>query len=246
MPGPAINPNLIQDLFPGILDALQNRTDITPAQMTRWATKTIREITEKYQFEELHVQGPLYTVIPNVPQTVPISYLLNADDDYTWLDDPCIFLDPPNNTIGYPIQFMELKAIQTLRFVPGNIPFRYSLMGPNFIFAGEPNTTYQIFLPYYRRHPFLAVNTGVPQQQQLFFPESWQDIVEYLAAERGAIALRWPDMASYLHKLVWGDPDYESSGGERGRPGLAAARILTLERVQSKSTRQLLPQLDRY
>jgi hypothetical protein len=243
MAAPATNPNQIQSLFPGIQEALQNRTDITTTQMTNWASKTLRELCEKYQFEELHVQGPLITLTPNVPQLIPISSMLNPQDDYCWLDDPVIFLDPPNNTIAYPMDMQSVKAIQTLRYVPGSIPFKYALQGPNFILGGMPQTAYNMYLPYYRRHPFTAAN---PQQQQLFVPESWHDIVEYAAAERGAIALRWPDMQVYLHQLLYGDPDFEASDGLRGRPGLLAARALTLERVQARSTRQITPFVSRY
>ena len=244
MTAPATNSNQIADLFPGILEALQNRTDITPAQMTVWARKTILEMTEKWQFEELHVQGPTINLTPNIPQVVPIASMLNPNDDYTWLDDPVIFLDPPANTIAYPMNFMEVKAIQTLLYVPGSIPFKYTVQGPNFLLGGVPQQTYQVYLPYYRRHPFIE---GPNQQNSpLFFPHSWMDLVEYAAAERGAIAKRWPDMSTYLHQLIYGDPDYETSDGLRGRPGLLAARMLTLERVQSKSTRAMQPQVARY
>lgn len=243
MATPAANPNTISTLFPGVLEALQNRTDITTTQMSGWISKTLREITEKYQFEELHVEGPLYTLTPNIKQVVPISSLLNSGDDYTWIDDPVIYLDPPNNTIGYPMDFMENKAIKPLLTVPGSIPFKYTVVGSNFLLGGEPQMAYQIYLPYYRRHPFNNANL---QQSQLFIPESWQDIVEYAAAERGCIALRWPDMQTYLHNLLWGDPDFQRSGGVEGRPGLIAGRILTIERVKSKSTRQVQPQVSRY
>jgi hypothetical protein len=253
---PGQNPHVINDLYPGIIEALENRQDITPQQAAIWVKKTIINLTETEVFEELRTTGPIVNIGPGLGfngsnYMYAVSYFLNAGDDYTNMEDPVIFLSPiqaasvglvgtgtvTGGTVGYPMTYMTAKAIQPLLFVPGGIPFRYTRYGQFFWFGSQPGQNYQVYLPYQIRHPF---NDSNLPQSQLFIPPSWEDIVEYSAALRGAHARRWPDMVANLRQILYGDPKDPSN------PGLLKSVKLQIERDQSKSTRQLLPTVARY
>jgi hypothetical protein len=246
----------INDLIPGVQAALQNRADVSESQPnpamrpSKWLKDSIKEITESYQFEELRVVGPpvnlsvpvggTATSVPLGPyplSTYPISQFLRPGDDYTLLEDPVIFIDFPSNQIGYPMNYMTPKAIQPLLNIPGGVPFIYSRFGSNFWFGVAAGQTFTVFLPYQRRHPFVDSNlTSSP----VYLPASWHDILEFAAAERGAVVNRWNDQATFLHNLLYGDPR------GKGNVGLIAERILQQERDMQKSTRQLVPMIQRY
>ena len=78
---------------------------------------------------------------------------------------------------------MTPKAIQPLLFIPGGIPSKYTRYQNRFWFGTSPGQPYQMYLPYQLRHPF---NDSNLLQSHVHVPTSWEDIVEYSAAMRGA------------------------------------------------------------
>jgi hypothetical protein len=253
---PGQNPHRISDLVPGVIEALENRQDITQQQAAIWIKKTLINLTETEVFEELRTTGPLVNIGPGLGYNgsnyvYPVSYFLNAGDDCTLTEDPVIFLSPTaaasagligvgtttGGTVGYPMNYMTPKAIAPLLFIPGGVPFRYTRYGQFLWFGSQPGQNYQIYLPYQIRHPFSDSNLS---SSQLFIPPSWEDVVEYSAALRGAHAKRWPDMVKYLREIVYGDPKDPS------QPGLLKSLKMQIERDEGKSTRQLMPVVARY
>ncbi len=249
---PGTNPHVINDLYPGIKAKLQNRTDITEQQSSYWVRRALLDITESMIFEELRRFGPLVTIGPGLGYQgsnfmYPISDYLRQGDDYTLMEDPVIFLTPTSgqsfnqfwmvtDSVGFGMDYMTMKAIQPLLFIGGGIPFKYCRYGQFFLFGTQPGQPYQTYLPYQIRHPFSA-NLA---QSPLFIPTSWEEIVEYSAAMRGAEEKRWPDMVKDLKFVLYGDPKTPDV------PGILAARKLQIERDQNKSTRQLIPSVQRY
>lgn len=135
------------------------------------------------------------------------------------------------------MDYMTMKAIQPLLFVPGGVPFKYTRYGQFFLFGSQPGQNYQVYLPYQRRHPFNDENLPA---SPLFFSPQWEDVVEYAAALRGAHARRWPDMVKYLREILYGDPK------DPGNPGLLKSTALQIQMDETKSTRQLMPHVERY
>ena len=255
----------INDLINKVKAALQNRADVSETQAnpemrpSAWIRDTLRELTANWPFPELQIAGPLTTIGPGLGYQgsnymYPVSIFLNAGDDMTSSEDPTIFLTPQQQqaailqgatasrfvgtatgTVAYPMDFLTVKAIQPMLFIPGGIPFRYTRYGNMFWFGTQPGTNYSVYLPYQRRHPFNPDLVTSP----IFLPQEWLDIAGYTAAERGALMLRWNDQASYIHQLLYGDPASQQKDGSLARPGLISARILQPERDRRLSTVQI-------
>jgi hypothetical protein len=253
---PGQNPHVINDLVPGVIAALANKTDITPQNAAIWIKKTLLNLTASYKFEELRVQGPMVTVGPGMGYQGSnfqylISQFLNAGDDYTLQESPVIFLTPTQAAtaglvnagttsgavVGYPLPYMTPTAIQTLLFIPGGIPSRYTRYGNQFWIGTQPGMPYQMYLPYQRSHPF---NDSNLLQSPLYIPTRFEDLIEYSAALRGANENRWPDQVKNLREIIYGDPKGE------GEPGLLKAMVSQITMDQDKSTRQVIPTVSRY
>jgi hypothetical protein len=248
---PGSNPHKISDLYQGIVAKLQSRTDITLQQASFWVKRALLDITESMIFEELRSPNiPMVTIGPALGLNgssfvYPVSKFLNPGDDYTLSEDPVIVLTSGTqfnspwqvvNSVTYSMDWMSPKAIQPLLGIGGGIPFKYTRYGGNFWFGTQPGQPYQVFLPYQIRHPFAS---NLPESQ-LFIPTSWEEVIEYSAAMRGAEERRWPDMVKDLKFILYGDPKTPDV------PGILKARMLQVERDMNKSTRQLIPSVQRY
>lgn len=237
----------ISDLFIDITDALQGRTDVTNNQMAYYAARTIREITSKYPFEELRETGSNVILTPGTA-IYPVSTFMNPGvtdlDDPNWLEALVIYVDFPTNTITTTLDYKTPKAIEVM-IAPATkgLPSRWTRFGPNIHIGPTPNQAYTMFCRYQSKHPFS--NPPSPADG-LMIPLEWYDVIAYGTAERIAVIKRWSDHARYLHDILWGDPDFQSSGGLRGRPGLIAAHTTQPERDQIFNSRQLMPFVPRY
>lgn len=231
--------NIQQD----VIDALQGRTDVTPAQVAYYVGKAVWEITESYPFEELRTTGPTYQLISG-QAIYPIDMFLNPGDDYTSNESFAIYVDFPNNTVVSAINYKTPKAIE-LMTAPATqgVPAWWTRYGPNIHLGPVPFYNYSVFMRYQVRHPF---STPPSIDDPLYITNSWFDIVAYVAAMRIAIVKRWTDQRKELHDLLYGDPEFIQSDGKRGRPGLIAARTFQVERDQKFNTRQLMAIQPRY
>lgn len=242
----------------------QSNEEMRPS---RWIRDALRELTATpdIPFEELRVVGPLVTIGPGLGwqgsnYAYPVSQFLNSGDDMVFSEDPVIYLTPAQaitagltpqtvNVTGqgaaisaYPMNYLTPKAIQTLLFVPGGVPFRYTRFGAQFWFGTQPGQPYNVYLPYQRRHPFSPDLVTTP----VMLPPDWFDILSIAAAERGAVVLRWNDQGTYLHNLLYGDPkSMNPNTGQYGRPGLIAAKIAQMEKDRRVSEVQVLPGVER-
>lgn len=253
MDNPGASTVTISGLIQDVKAWLQDRSDVSETQPntemrpSRWLARAITNLTQKYVFEELRTIGPTVNLGPGLGFQgsnflYPVSYFLNPGDDYTHNESMTIFLDPPNNTVSYPMDYMQPKAIAPLVHIPGGIPFKYTRYGSNFWFGVQAGSNYQVYYPYQRVHPFTADVVSSP----VFMPKDWIEAVTISAAERGAAKLRWNDQSTFLHQKLFGDPEFEMSGGVKGRPGLLAGLMLQQERDEQKSVRQMVPMVQRY
>lgn len=264
---PATSPGKINDLIPKVQAYLQNNPNVNETatnpeyRPSAWIRDTLREVTANYPFPELQTTGPLVQIGPNMgwqgsSYAYQVSLFLDEGDDVTIQEDPVIFLTPAQamtvgipglaatstGTVAYSMDYLSVKAIQPLLFVPGGIPFKYTRFADQFWFGSQPGTVYNVYLPYQVRHPF---TTNLPNSP-IYVPADWLDIIAIGAAERGAVMNRWNDQSTFLHGMLYGDPKYQASGGEEGRPGLIAARILQPERDKRLSPVQIMIGAARY
>lgn len=271
---PATTNTTISDLINKVKADLQNRADVSETQSnpemrpSAWIRDALRELsaTPDIPFEELNVTGPLTTIGPGLGvngsnYAYPVSQFLNSGDDMAYSYDPVIFLTPAQalaagltpQTINiggqgsavsaYPMDYLTVKAIQTILFVPGGVPFKYTRFGAQFWFGSQPGQPFNVYLPYQLRHPFQPDLISTPVR----IAPDWFDVLAYAAAERGAIALRWNDQATFLHNTLYGDPKtFNPSTGQYGRPGLIEAKIAQQEKDRRLSPIQILPGAQRY
>lgn len=249
MPLPAAPTGTINDLIPGVQAALQNRGDVSEAQSnpamrpSRWIKRAIQEFTESQPFEELRTTGPTVTLTA-LQAFYPVTFFLNQGDDYTFPESLAIFIDFPTNTIKQTLDYKTPKAMEQMTSnTTIGLPSRWTRYGQQIFIGPNPNQPYSMFMRYQIRHPFNDANLPT---SSLYIPDTWHEIVEMAAAEKGAIANRWNDQATYLHNALWGDPEYQMTEGKRGRPGMVAARILQPERDQSFNSRALTVLVSRY
>jgi hypothetical protein len=235
---PGASTRIIGDLYTDILDALQQRTDITPVFAAKYVRKAIIELTESTPFEELRRTGPTVATTIN-KATYPVSFFLNVADDYNFMETLVVYIDPAQNTVKYPLDYMTPKAIETIT-APATVglPAYWTRFGTNLFLAPTPNAAYTMFARYQVKHPF-PEDFAALAFQPLMLPDSWEEIVIYASAYRIAIVKRLNEQASMLHELLFGDPEFQISEGKRGRPGLIAARLLQYERDQKFNTRRL-------
>jgi hypothetical protein len=242
---PASSTKTINDLIPYVIDALQGRTDVSTIA-PRYIKRAIQEVCESNPFEELKLTGPTVVLTAKV-STYPVSFFMaDSGDDYVQIPSFAIFVDPPRNTVTTTLNYKTMMAIETsLSPATLGLPSRWTRHGANIFVGPNPDKAYSVFMRYQRRHNFPNDESqlgGVP----VSLPDTWEEIVAYAAAERIAIVKRWNDQATYLHDILYGDPESRSSSGKLGRPGLIQARVLQIERDQQHNSRQLIPLVARY
>lgn len=226
----------IATLQPLVIDALQGRTDISNDMLARHVAAAMREITESNPFEELRTTGPQFTLTAGLAD-YPIDLFLNFGDDYTSAEAFAIFVDPPGNQTLSNFKFRTPKAIMPMTApTTTGTPGWFTRFGGNFRFGPVPDKPYTVYLPYQARITF---SDPPVITDPIYITPSWFDIVAYSAAMRICIPKRWTDQRKELHDLLFGDPEYQTSGGKRGRPGLMQARLFQVERDQNFDTRSL-------
>lgn len=234
----------INDLVPDVIDALQGRTDVSTIA-PKYIFRALQEITESYPFEELRTTGPLVTL--TIGQSIyPVTAFLNTGDDYTSNESFAIYVDFPTNSVVANIDYKTPKAIETM-IAPATqgIPSRWTRYGSNIHLGPTPNNTYTVFMRYQVRYGYPITDSAI-SALPLRVPDTWEEIVAYSAAMRIAIVKRWTDQRKELHDMLYGDPEFVTSGGKRGRPGLIAARVFQAERDGALNSRQVTPIVPRY
>jgi hypothetical protein len=239
---PAGQTRVINDLLPEVINALQGRTDAT-ALIPLYMKRTLQEITDNYPFEELRTTGPLASLTATI-STYPALTFLQPGDDYTIHSSFALYVDFPKNTVVSAVTYKTPAAIEVM-IAPATkgIPARWTRYGANIFLGPTPDKNYQLFFRYQKRYQFIDDNLG---QTPILVPPDWEEIIIYSCAERVAIVKRWNDQASYLHQILYGDPEYQQSQGKMGRPGLLSARLFQQEKDEQMSSRQLMPLIPRY
>jgi len=231
----------INDLIPEVVNALQGRTDVSTL-VPLYMKRTLQELTDNYPFEALKVTGPTVSLTQNV-STYPASFFLNPGDDYTIHSSFAIFVDFPKNTVVTPVVYKTPAALEVMiTQATKGIPSRWTRYGTQIMLGPTPQSPFSIFFRYQKRYQFEESNLSATP---ILVDPEWEEIAIYETAERITIVKRWNDQATYLHGIVYGDPEYQSSEGKRGRPGLFSARLFQQEKDEQQGTRQLMPLVTR-
>jgi hypothetical protein len=234
---PGSTDRTINDLVPEVVNALQGRTDVSTL-VPLYMKRTLQDVTDNYPFEELRTTGPTVSLTAK-QSTYPASLFLNPSDDYTIHSSFALYVDFPRNTVVSPVTYKTPAAIEMM-IAPATvgIPAKWTRYGTSIFMGPTPNQNYSVFFRYQKRYQFLDDNLLATP---VLISDSWEEIVIYSCAERIAIVKRWNDQQQYLHGVLYGDPEFQSSEGKRGRPGLLSAKLFQQEKDEQLSTRGLTP-----
>src|SRR5215470_12209058 len=97
---PGASQKTVSDLVPGVIEALQQRTDVSDIA-PKYIKKALVEITESYPFEELRRIGPLtaFSTTQADPSLYSVRQFVNDADDLTSVEVWTIFIDFPSNRV---------------------------------------------------------------------------------------------------------------------------------------------------
>jgi hypothetical protein len=232
----------VADLYPGIMQALGNKT-LADADMNTWIRKAVLELSEDYPFPALQVTGPTVQLTP-YQSAYSTSYFTPAQTtiDIEHFDSLWCYIQPPtvlgtsnNNNPGIQLKYKDISNLEVLLNTSGQ-PTNWTRHEGKLYIAMVPDNNYSIYARYREEHPFSNPAVGT---DPILLPNSWQDIVEYCAAYRAAASNRMWDLVTNLKSMIYGDPDFQRSGGIQGAPGLIFRRTSQTRRDQDTTTRAM-------
>lgn len=229
----------IKDLVQGVYHKLAKRQEV----LTRapfWIKDAIMELTESYTFEELRVTCEPVTFEIGVAEYNPSFF--TGQNKLSNIESWFVEISPTTGT-GVMMKYRTPPVVELISKISGP-PAKWTRFGNLIVVAPKPDKAYSTFVRGQKFHPFN--DSDDIGSNDVFMPDSWREIVEYAAAERGAIELRLLDYAVSYHNIIFGDPQFVTSGGTRGTPGLIFKRLSQQERDMGNNERQLQPWATRY
>lgn len=245
---------LIGNLVPGIIKKLRGRDDLTN-DIPFYIKKAVLDLSESYEFDELRVSGP----ITNFTETVseyPKSgnkcpFINDSDARLTFVVTWFVWFNNNTPTLGvdtgYEIKYRQPRVVEPMSKISG-IPTFYTQVGGLLIVGFLPDQTYATQMRYQREHPFPQLSGNLSQDAatlnstQLYMPNDWQDIIEYVAAAKAADDVGMNDIATGYNQRVFG---YKDPKG-RETPGIIQVRQSQQDRNSTYNERQLRPVVRRY
>jgi len=231
---------LVSDLYPAIKRLLMNRP-LTNAFMASYAQKGILELTENFKFQKLQTTGPVVQLTSLQSNYDPQYFMLSADaaqnnvinkinSFFIYLNYSTPITTTGANT-GYNLTFRTVDNIEVLINVPG-VPIYWTRYNDQIWVGSIPDNAYYLYARYQREHPF---SSPVADNDPVYMPNSWQDILEYQSAMRGAQELNLSTKVSEFDARLNGDAKFQKSGGLEGSPGLIFQRTSQENRDQTTS-----------
>lgn len=236
---------IVSDLIIGTRRKLAGRTD-QDQNIPLWIKAAILELTENFPFEELKVTGPVVNFVIGQSQYAA-TYFTNGNEKatqlYSWFrwnnSTPTSVED--TSVQGMIIKFRTMAVVEPMTKVSAP-PTRWTRWGSNNVIVGNnPDQAYSTYWRYQRAHYF-PPDTDITEinATEIKMPDSWQELIEYAAAMRGAWELRMLDYAGAYKTLLYGDPKFQISGTD-GQPGLIFQRTSQFMRDASNNERALQP-----
>jgi len=244
---------IISDLLAGIKAKLGNRTDtLLTTRYPYWVAESCLELSQWFELEQLKEEGPLTALTPQVAKYQQNTFT-NNNEAWTF----CIsffFQLQGTNGIGWNMKYRAFSFVKPLTVI-NSVCNYWCTQGDYIYFGFAPNLAYNVQFAYQKVHPFTM---GASDQiapvagDTVYFPNDWQDILEYSAALRGASEYRAWDYVDKYTTMLQGDEEWRASGGtmiqsgKKGKPGIIFGRISKQQRNGVRNERQLNLVVPRY
>lgn len=241
----------VADLIPGVTRKLGNRTDIAN-DCPLWIRDAVLELTMSYSFSDLQTTGPVVNFVIGQSEYAATFFTNNnekASRITSWYRYNQGTATTTNNTTlqGTWIKFRTLPVVEQMAKVLAP-PTKWSRINKNTLLVGAvPDQAYATFQRYQKQHPFpkdtIENNNFLASllQQEIYMPDDWKIIVEFWAARVGALEKRMLDYAQSYYQVLYGDPEFQKSGGTKGAPGLIFERQSQFERDSAQNERAFQP-----
>lgn len=232
----------IASLGTRIASLLQGRT-IQNSMLVIYAQDSALELAENYKFPGLQTSGPVVQLVPLQAVYSPNFFLATLDQglEINKVDSFFIYTNgytqlesPTQQNTGFNLKFKTINDIEVLINVPG-LPTAWTRHEDNIWIGCVPDLNYSCYMRYSHEGAF-PLNTTA---DNLFFPNSWKDILSYSIAMRAARDLNLQSKANELFTALYGDSKFQISGGTDGTPGLIFGRTSQENRDQTTTTKSM-------
>jgi hypothetical protein len=253
---------IVNDLIQGVVDKLRGRDDLT-SRIPDAIKKSVLDITQSTEFEELKVIGPFSNFIQN-QSVYPLRggdssgvqgnpFIYDADVRLTFIKNWFIYTDTsgiitPGQSTGYNIKERDQRVVEPMSKILGT-PSVCCIVGDKatngVIMVGNmPNNPFATQMTYQRQHPFPSMSAPLSSllQQHIYMPHEWQDIIEYAAAEKLCDVIGMTDVGTLYHQKLYGYKDKYGSDN----PGLIQERRNLQNNMLQYNERALKPVVRRY
>jgi hypothetical protein len=240
----------VEDCYPAIQANLGGK-QLADADMAEWIRKAILELSGDYWFQGLQATGPFTRLTPGL-NVYPNSFFLQTADAeldvrrvmsffmyYSpSVSNPPVFTAPGTTIPGVKLKYRSINVIEN-SLNSSTIPSYWSRFQGEWFIAPIPQFSYLSYMRYQKEHPFPNQGTEDAGNDVIYLDDDWQDIVEFAAAHRAAIATRLLDYASQIRTILYGDPKAVDANGRRIDLGLIYSRVPQYERDVITSTRSM-------
>ena len=242
----------ISTLANGVAALLNGRTTYNNT-LAEYARKSVLELSENYKFPGLQTTGPVTQLIALQAVYAPSYFLQTADATleinkvnsfFVYTNGYSPLGTSSSSNTGYNLKFRTINDIEVLINVPG-LPMYWTRHEGDIWLGSVPDQAYYIYMRYQKENPFPNAGTSSANSDVIYFPNSWQDIVEYSVAMRAARDLNLATKANELFTALYGDTKFQTSGGIEGSPGLIFQRTSQENRDQTTSTKSMRIKLGR-
>jgi hypothetical protein len=165
------------------------------------------EITSDFdfrnEFDQLEEYGLPFTLTPQV-QEYDESNLIPLGDVNVATLDILIWQDPPANTIRR--KLVQSHYQKADNFQPTfSLPTEWYRFTNTIGFTPVPDKTYQVQTRMLKQHP---INDNNLSQTVILIPRDWNEVLIWMAVQRGFMELLEYDKATNVYKLLHGDPNH--------------------------------------
>lgn len=227
-------------LVPAVIPKLRYRSNIK-GDCPRWIVSAIRNITDRYTFDELSIPGPL-VFLEQGRFVYPVSFFTGFETRVTRFDSFMIQISQVSLTaissqtnVFLELKWRNIKAISPLTSIMGQ-PMYYTIYSENPSISGSakvhvafcPNNSYPAQVKFQRKHPFTDGYNDI-----ILLPDAWLEVVACSAAEIGAQENAMSDILQLMRINLYGDPENPT------QPGLIKTLLESRAVMSNVNERQL-------
>lgn len=196
----------ISDLDNEVLLRCENKTsDLGRADI--WLRDSLLEVTSdpdfRNEFDALEFYGIPYNLTPK-QQEYPFATIVPTNNYNLATLDILIWQDPPTNLIRRQLRQSHYQKADN--FQPTfSLPTEWYRFNDMYGLTPVPDKAYQIQPRLLRQHP---INDNVLSQTQILIPRDWNEVLIWMAVERGFMEYLEFEKAALIHSLLHGDPKH--------------------------------------